>query len=62
MVETLLDKYAQNGILELEKRTVLGQDPFTQIGSPKKIIKEIGSVEKYEQLITEIENELYKTA
>ncbi len=62
VVETLLDKYAQNGIVEFEKRTILNQDPFTQIGSPKKIIKEIGSVEKYELLITEIENELYKIA
>lgn len=62
VVETLLDKYAQNGIVEFEKRTILNQDPFTQIGSPKKIIKEIGSIEQYEKLITEIEEELYKIA
>ena len=62
VVETLLDKYAQNGIVEFEKRTILNQDPFTKIGSPKKIIKEIGSIDQYELLITQIEEELYKIA
>ncbi len=62
VIETLLDKYAQNGILELENRQILGQDPFSQIGSPAKIIKIIGSVEQYEQMITELENEIYNIA
>lgn len=62
VIETLLDKYAQNGIVEFEKRSILEQDPFTEIGSPKSIIKAIGSLQDYENLITEIETELYNIA
>ena len=62
IIEVLLDKYAQNGIVEFEKRTILSQDPFTQIGTPKAIIRELGNIEEYEKLITEIEHELYNIA
>ncbi|MBQ2573449.1 MAG: DEAD/DEAH box helicase family protein, partial [Bacteroidales bacterium] len=57
IIEVLLDKYAQNGIVEFEKRTILSQDPFTQIGTPKAIIRELGNIDEYEKLITEIEHE-----
>ena len=62
IIEVLLDKYAQNGIVEFEKRTILSQDPFTQIGTPKAIIRELGNIDEYEKLITEIEHELYNIA
>jgi type I restriction enzyme R subunit len=61
VLETLLDKYADEGIENIESMEVLKVKPLTQYGSPMEIIKEFGSKEKYLQALNELENELYKT-
>ncbi len=62
VLEALLDKYADEGIENIESMEVLKVKPLTEFGSPIEIINEFGSKEKYLQAVKELENELYKTA
>ena len=60
VLEALLDKYADEGIENIESIEVLRVNPFDEFGSPTEIIKEFGSKEKYLQAVKELEIELYK--
>ena len=62
VLEALLDKYADEGIENIESIEVLRIKPFDEFGSPVEIIKQFGSKEKYFEAIKELEIELYKTA
>lgn len=62
VLEALLDKYADEGIENLESMEVLKVKPLNDFGSPVEIISGFGSKEKYLQAVKELENELYKTA
>jgi type I restriction enzyme R subunit len=62
VLEALLDKYADEGITNIENIEVLRVNPFDEIGSPIEIINQFGSKEKYLAAIKELETELYKTA
>ncbi|RBP42854.1 type I site-specific restriction endonuclease [Garciella nitratireducens] len=59
VLEALLDKYMNEGISQLESMEILKLDPFTQIGTPTKIIKAFGGKDKYIQTIKELEKEIY---
>ncbi len=59
VLEILLDKYANNGVLELENAMILSLEPFSQIGTSVKIMKLFGGRSGYEKVIKELENELY---
>ncbi|PKP18017.1 MAG: restriction endonuclease [Bacteroidetes bacterium HGW-Bacteroidetes-21] len=60
VLEALLDKYADEGIDDIESMEVLRVKPFDEFGSPVEIIKEFGSKENYMLAVKELENELYK--
>ena len=62
VLETLLDKYADEGIANIESIEVLRVKPFDEFGSPLEIIREFGSKTNYLQAVKELETELYKTA
>ncbi len=62
VLEALLDKYADEGIANMESIEVLRVNPFDAFGSPVEIISNFGSKEKYLQAVRELEFELYKTA
>jgi type I restriction enzyme R subunit len=62
VLEALLDKYADEGITNIESLEVLRVRPLTDFGSPTEIINEFGSKEKYSEAVRELEMELYKTA
>lgn len=62
VLEALLDKYADQGIENIENIQILTVPPINQFGSVTEIIKAFGSREKYEKAIKELENELYKVA
>lgn len=61
VLETLLDKYADNGIIELENENVLELPPFNQIGTPVKIIKLFGGIRGYMNALAELKTELYRS-
>ena len=62
VLEALLDKYAENGILDFEKADILEIPPFNLIGKPTKIIKLFGGPEGFEKAIKELEEQIYKVA
>ena len=62
VLEVLLDKYADNGIIELENENVLELPPFDKIGKPNKICKFFGGTIGFLKALEELENELYKIA
>ena len=62
VLEALLDKYAENGILDFEKPNILEIPPFNTIGKPTRIIKLFGGMAGYDQAIRELEYQIYKSA
>lgn len=62
VLEALLDKYAQNGILDFERADILEIPPFNEIGKPTKIIKLFGGMDGFDQAIKELEEQIYTTA
>jgi type I restriction enzyme R subunit len=62
VLEALLDKYADEGITNIESIEVLRVNPFNELGSPIEIINQFGSKEKYLLAVRELETELYKIA
>ncbi len=60
VLETLLDKYADEGVENIESIEVLRVKPFDEYGSPIEIINEFGSKQKYLEAVRELENELYR--
>ncbi|MDP1816857.1 MAG: DEAD/DEAH box helicase family protein [Leadbetterella sp.] len=61
VLEVLLDKYADEGVTNIESMDVLKVKPLNEFGSPLEIIKQFGSKDKYLEAIKELEQELYKT-
>lgn len=62
VLEALLDKYADQGIENMEDMQILTIPPISEFGSVTEIIKAFGSREEYEKAIKELENELYIVA
>ena len=56
---TLLDKYADEGIKDIEDTKVLQLKEFAEYGSPMKIAKAFGGKEGYQQAVRDLENEIF---
>lgn len=61
VLESLLDKYADEGITNIESLGILKLNPLNTLGSPIEILNFFGGKEKYLQALQELETELYKT-
>ena len=59
VIEALIEKYANDGIKEIEDTKILQLKEFARIGSPMKIVKAFGGKEAYQKAVQELENELY---
>ncbi len=62
VLQELLEKYAEEGIENVESLKVLKIDPFDKIGSIKEIYLAFGGKLKYIEAIRELKQELYKSA
>lgn len=63
VLEALLDKYADEGIVSIENNNVLKLDPFKQLGTPVEIINGVfGGKAQYEAALQALETELFKQA
>ncbi len=63
VLEALLDKYADEGISNIESLEVLTVKPFTDFGSRLEIVKGVfGGRDKYFEAVKELETELYRSA
>jgi type I restriction enzyme, R subunit len=62
VLAALLDKYAVEGIENIEEMSVLKVEPFTEFGTVSEIIDIFGGKDKYLQALKELEHEIYKAA
>lgn len=62
VIEALLDKYADEGIENIEDLAVLKVEPFTKMGTPAEIVNIFGGKEAYLKVIKELEKEIYRAA
>nr|WP_319495231.1 DEAD/DEAH box helicase family protein [uncultured Desulfobacter sp.] len=59
VLDALLDKYADEGVAQIEETQILTIAPFTQFGTPLEIIRLFGGLDQYRQAINELEQALY---
>ena len=59
VLEGLLDKYATDGINDLESIEFLENNPFREYGSPMKIAKEFGGKTQLQNAIYDLQKEIY---
>ncbi len=59
VIEALLNKYMDEGILQIEEPKILTISPFSEFGTPTEIVNSFGGLENYKQAISELEKELY---
>ena len=62
VLEALLEKYADEGLTNLEDPNVLKVQPFDNYGTPVEIVQAFGGKAKYEQAVKELEQDLYQVA
>jgi len=59
VLEKLLDRYKDEGIINLEDTKTLELDDFKEFGSPLKIVKLFGNKKKYIDAVKELEKQIY---
>ncbi|HAT3944706.1 MULTISPECIES: EcoAI/FtnUII family type I restriction enzme subunit R [Enterobacteriaceae] len=62
VLEALLDKYADEGIENLEDIKILKVTPFDQFGTPTEIIQLFGGKQQYIQALIQLEHAIYQAA
>ncbi len=60
VIDALLDKYADEGITNLESIEVLKVNPFSDMGSAMEIISLFGGKDKYLEVVQQVEDSIYK--
>ncbi len=60
VLEALMDKYADEGIVNIEDMKILQVSPLNQFGSPMEIVKLFGGKKQYLKALTELEREIYR--
>ncbi|MEI7013837.1 EcoAI/FtnUII family type I restriction enzme subunit R [Leptospira licerasiae] len=59
VIEALLDKYADQGVVPIEETQILTISPFPNFGTPIEILKHFGGMDGYQEAIHKIESALY---
>jgi type I restriction enzyme R subunit len=62
IINALLEKYATDGIENVEELSVLKLEPLKQFGSPSQIIQLFGGKSQYLSALGELKSELYRVA
>ncbi|MEM8558109.1 MAG: DEAD/DEAH box helicase family protein [Bacteroidota bacterium] len=62
VLDALLDKYADEGIEDIEDLTVLKLDPLRQLGAPLELLRSFGGKPQYVAAVRSLEAELYRAA
>lgn len=61
VINSLLDKYADEGVEPIEETKILTIQPFTDYGTPIEIIKIFGGKTQYEEAVKELEQAIYSS-
>lgn len=59
VLEALLDKYADEGIVTIESNEVFKIQPFTDLGSPSELVRSFGGRPQYLDALQTLQRELY---
>jgi type I restriction enzyme, R subunit len=59
VLEALLDKYADEGVIHIEETQILTIAPFTKFGTPLEIIRAFGGLDQYKQAVGKLEQAIY---
>lgn len=62
VLDALLRKYADEGILNLDDTNVLRIAPFSALGTPLELVSAFGGKTAFEKAVQEMQSELYKAA
>ena len=62
VLDALLDKYADEGILNLDDTNVLKIPPLNKIGTPFELVRAFGDKGDFERAVHDIQSALYKEA
>ncbi|MBF0470665.1 MAG: DEAD/DEAH box helicase family protein [Gammaproteobacteria bacterium] len=62
VIDALLDKYANEGIENIEDIKILKINPFNQIGTPTEIIRAFGGKQNYLNAVATLEQQIYQSA
>ena len=60
VINSLLDKYAEDGLLTIESTEVLKLNPLNKIGTPIELIKAFGGKNQYIEALNEMKQSLYE--
>jgi len=60
VLDALLAKYADEGVLNLDDANVLKIAPFTAMGTPTQLVKAFGDWQGFEQAVHELQSALYQ--
>ncbi|NLX25190.1 MAG: restriction endonuclease, partial [Lentisphaerae bacterium] len=59
VIDALLDKYADEGLYDLENPAIITLDPLNKLGSPVEIIRAFGGKAAYDAAIHQLTEKLY---
>lgn len=62
VLDALLEKYADEGVEDIEKMDVLKVKPLSDIGTPLEILSLFGGKPKYLQALAELKEHLYEAS
>lgn len=62
VLNSLLDKYEEEGITSIEQGSILKVKPLNEMGSPVELVRAFGKNKDFEQAVKELENEIYNIA
>ncbi len=62
MLDALLAKYADEGVLNLDDANVLKIPPFSAMGSVMELIKAFGDRQGFENAVHELQRAIYQEA
>ena len=62
VIDALLDKYADEGLIDLQNPAVITLEPINNLGTPQEIIKAFGGKNQYQLALNSLTNHIYKAA
>ena len=60
VIEALIDKYADEGVLTIESMEVLRVPPIDTLGTPTELVRSFGGRAQYDAALRSLEEELYR--
>ena len=60
VLEALLEKYADEGVMTLDDTNILQINPFSHMGTPLELMRSFGKKKDYLQAVHDLQNALYQ--